>query len=86
MKKIIASEIAVLDSNVNTGGGTDVTDKLQAALDEAPLCNGVHLVVDGAALVKGLKLHSNTIIECISDYTYQHFKKYICSHCLPVCN
>ncbi|MBQ6999234.1 MAG: hypothetical protein IJN62_05555 [Clostridia bacterium] len=67
MKKIIASEIAVLDSNVHTGGGTDVTDKLQAALDEALSCDGVHLVVDGAALVKGLKLHSNTIIECIND-------------------
>lgn len=67
MKKIIASEIAVLDSNVHTGGGTDATEKLQMALDTAKSGDGVHLIMDGAALIRGLKLHSNTIIECISD-------------------
>jgi len=67
MKTIIASEIAVLDSNVHTGGGTDATLPLQAALDEAISVNGVHLIVDGAALVKGLKVHSNTVIECVHD-------------------
>jgi len=67
MKTIIASEIAVLDSNVHTGGGTDATLPLQAALDEAISSNGVHLIVDGAALVKGLKVHSNTVIECVHD-------------------
>ena len=64
MERIYASSIADLDSNVITGGGTDVTDKLQAVLDKALTCNGVHLVIDGAALVSGLKLYSNTIIEC----------------------
>ncbi len=64
MKKIYASSVVTLDSNVITGGGTDVTDELQAILDLAPECGGVHLVLDGAALVRGLKLHSNTTIEC----------------------
>ena len=64
MKKIFASQIATLDSNVLTGGGTDVTEALQAALDQAVEGDGVHLVVDGAALIHGLKVHSNTVIEC----------------------
>lgn len=64
MKRIIASEIAVLDSNVYTGGGTDVTKELQAALDMAESEGGIHLVLDGAALVSGLRVHSNTVIEC----------------------
>ena len=63
MKRIIASEAVTLDSNVYTGGGTDVTAELQAVLDLA-LDGGVHLVMDGAALVRGLKVHSNTVIEC----------------------
>lgn len=66
VKKILASEIAALDSDVLTGGGTDDTAALQAALDTALTCGGVHLVMDGAALVRGLKLHSNTTIECLS--------------------
>ena len=64
MKKIFASQIATLDSNVFTGGGTDMTEALQAALDQAVDGDGVHLVVDGAALIHGLKVHSNTVIEC----------------------
>ena len=66
IKRIIASEIAVLDSDVVNGGGTDVTEQLQAALDEALIYGGVHLVMDGAALVRSLKIHSNTTIECLS--------------------
>ena len=66
IKRIIASEIATLDSDVIKGGGTDVTKELQAALDEALTCGGVHLVMDGAALVSSLHLHSNTTIECLS--------------------
>ena len=66
MLKIVASSVAVLDSNVHTGGGTDVTASLQEILDRAPAEGGVHLVMDGAALVRGLKLHSNTTIECIT--------------------
>ncbi len=65
MVKIIrASEIgAKLDSNVYTGGGTDDTAVLQRALNEAKN-GGVHLILDGAALVSGLVVHSNTTIEC----------------------
>lgn len=66
IKRILASEVAVLDSNVYTGGGTDVTAQLQAVLDEAAVCGGVHLIMDGAALVSGLKVHSNTTIECLT--------------------
>lgn len=66
MLKIIASSVAVLDSNVHTGGGTDATEALQKVLDMAPENGGVHLVMDGAALVRGLKIHSNTIVECVN--------------------
>ncbi len=66
MLKITASDIAVLNSNVQTGGGTDVTKEIQAVLDKAPVHGGVHLIMDGAALVHGLKLHSDTVIECLS--------------------
>jgi len=66
-KKIYASEIgAKLNSNVYTGGGTDDTAVLQAVLDKAPEIGGVHLIMDGAALVSQLKLHSNTTIECLN--------------------
>lgn len=64
MKKIYASHLMPLDSNVRSGGGTDVTDQLQAILDMAESEGGLHLILDGAALVSGLKLHSNTVIEC----------------------
>jgi hypothetical protein len=66
MKKIYASSVATLDSDVYAGGGTDVTEKLQSTLDEALKCGGIHLIMDGAALVHGLKVHSNTTIECLS--------------------
>lgn len=63
MEKIFASSVAVLDSDVYKGGGTNVTKELQAVLDKAKN-GGVHLIMDGAALISGLKVHSNTIIEC----------------------
>ncbi|MBP3633866.1 MAG: hypothetical protein J6J43_04755 [Oscillospiraceae bacterium] len=63
-KKIYASTVAKLDSNVHTGGGTDDTTALQAVLDEAGEDCAVHLIMDGAALVSGLRLYSNTTIEC----------------------
>ena len=67
VRTIRASETgARLDSNVHTGGGTDDTAVLQAALDLAPECGGVHLIMDGAALITGLRLHSNTTIECLN--------------------
>lgn len=63
--KIYASDIAKLDSSVINGGGTDVTDLLQAVLDKAPEYGRLHLIMDGAALVHGLKVHDNTTIECM---------------------
>ena len=64
-KTILASQAgARLDSNVETGGGTDDTAVLQKALDTAREGGGVHLVMDGAALGTGLRIHSNTTIEC----------------------
>ena len=62
---VIASEAgAKLDSNVETGGGTDQTELFQKILDLAVPWGGLHLIVDGAALVRCLAVHSNTTIEC----------------------
>ena len=66
IKTILASEVAKLDSNVYSGGGTDDTAALQAVLDQAATDGGVHLIMDGAALVSGLRVYSNTTIECLS--------------------
>lgn len=63
---IYASEYAKLDSNVMTGGGTDDTEVLQGILDKALEWGRLKLVMDGAALVRGLKVHSNTTIECMN--------------------
>lgn len=66
VKIIRASEIgAKLDSNVYVGGGTDDTAILQKALDAAQN-SGIHLIMDGAARITGLKLYSNTTIECLN--------------------
>ncbi len=64
--KIIASEISTRDSDVYNGGGTNLTDKPQRILDLAKNAF-VHLVTDGAALIHGLCVHPNTIIEFISS-------------------
>jgi hypothetical protein len=78
---VIASEAgAHLDSDVNKGGGTDDTALIQAILDRAPKLGALKLVVDGAILVKGLKVHSDTTIECLNrdcgfflaDHSDQH--------------
>ncbi|MHB0998942.1 MAG: glycosyl hydrolase family 28 protein [Armatimonadota bacterium] len=61
---VYASRYAKLDSDVINGGGTDDTEVLQAILDKAPEWGGLHLIIDGAALVRGLDIHSNTTIEC----------------------
>jgi hypothetical protein len=66
MKTVYASSVAVLDSNVYTGGGHDDTDALQTVLDLAKNGDGIHLMMDGAALVTGLVIHSNTTIQCLS--------------------
>ena len=65
-KTFLASEYVKLDSNVHSGGGTDVTAELQEILDKANENCGVKLIMDGAALITGLDVSSNTIIECLS--------------------
>jgi hypothetical protein len=55
---------ARLDSSVTTGGGTDDTAALQKVLDLAATGGGVHLIMDGAALITSLRVYSNTTIEC----------------------
>ena len=67
IKVIYASQIgAKLDSNVYSGGGTDDTVILQSVLDKAIEWGMIHLIMDGAALVRGLNIHSNTTIECMN--------------------
>lgn len=65
----LASECgAALDSDVILGGGTDDTEVLQSILDRAKdKTEGVRLIVDGAALVRGLRVYSNTTIECLGN-------------------
>lgn len=68
IKKIYASEIAKLTSNVYTGGGDDDTEAIQRFLDMAKdEDTGVYLIMDGAALVREIKLYSNTTIECMNS-------------------
>ena len=63
---IRASETgARLDSDVHQGGGSDDTKVLQQALDRAGVGRPLELIMDGAALVRGLRLHSNTTIRCL---------------------
>ena len=45
MEKIFASSVAVLDSDVYNGGGTDVTKELQAVLDKAKDSDIEHIIV-----------------------------------------
>lgn len=63
---VLASQYAKLDSDVILGGGTDDTAVLQAILDMAPVWGDLTLILDGAALVTGLHIHSNTTIRCDS--------------------
>ncbi len=66
IKTVRASEVAYLDSDVRLGGGRDDTEALQRVLDLAQQDGGVHLIMDGAAAVRGLKLYSGTTIECMN--------------------
>ena len=54
----------VMDSNLESGGGTDNTAAMQALLDLAPALGSVHIVNDGPALVGALNYHGNTTVEC----------------------
>ena len=65
-RTIYASQAgAKLNSNIATGGGTDDTVALQTVLDQARDGGGIRLIMDGAALVTTLRLHSNTTIACL---------------------
>ena len=64
---VVASHYARLNSNVIDGGGDDDTAVLQAILDMAPVWGSLYLILDGAALVSGLQVHSNTTIECLNQ-------------------
>ena len=66
IQTVYASTVAKLDSHVYRGGGTDDTAALQAVLDRARDEGGIHLIMDGAALVSHLELYSNTTIECLN--------------------
>lgn len=61
-----SSTSAKLDSDVRTGGGQDDTAPLQAALDQAR-SGPLELIMDGAALVSGLTIHSHTTVRCVSS-------------------
>ena len=64
---VIASEAgAKLDSDVIKGGGTDNTALIQSILDRAPKLGTLKLIVDGPIFVTGLKVYSNTTIECLN--------------------
>ncbi len=59
---VIASEAgARFDSGVIKGRGTDDTLLAQNILDWATELGSLKLIVDGAILVKGLKVHSRAI-------------------------
>lgn len=67
MTLLRASELgAALDTDLMTGGGTDDTAVLQAALDRAADGSPVHLVLDGAARVSGLDVYGGTTIEGVA--------------------
>lgn len=53
---------AALDSDIDTGGGTDDTAILQTALDLLASTGGGTLIIDGVALVTNLRPGSNTHI------------------------
>ena len=57
---------AKLDSDVRRGGGHDDTALLQAALDQAT-SGPLELIMDGAALISGLTIHSHTTVRCVSS-------------------
>jgi len=66
---IYASSVAALDSNINSGGGTDDTAALQAVLDQANTSENkpIELVMDGVALVSTLRVWRNTTIRCLPN-------------------
>jgi hypothetical protein len=67
LRIIYASKIAGihLDSNLSTGGGTDDTSALQTVLNTASSTAPLKLVLDGVALVTGLRVKSYTTVETL---------------------
>lgn len=65
---VLASQILGihLDSNVETGGGTDDTAALQAVLNTASASNPLCLILDGAFLASRLTLKSGTTVQALS--------------------
>jgi hypothetical protein len=64
---VIASEAgAKLDSDVLRGGGSDDTALIQSILDRAPKLGALKWVVDGPILVSGIRVYSNTTLECLN--------------------
>jgi hypothetical protein len=61
---VLVSSLAGIhqNSNVTSGGGTDDTATIQAALNAGPF--PLILVQDGASLITGLNVNSNTTIQC----------------------
>jgi hypothetical protein len=55
---------AHLNTDLMKGGGADDTPIIQKLLDRAKSGESIHVIVDGAALVSGLDLYSNTLFEC----------------------
>ena len=66
---IYASSVAALDSNIDSGGGTDDTAALQAVLDLANTIENksIELVMDGIASVSTLRVWRNTTIRCLPN-------------------
>jgi hypothetical protein len=62
---VYASSVATLNSNIDTGGGTNVTAQLQAVLDSVQSGGHLELVVDGVALISTLRVWKNTTIRCL---------------------
>lgn len=61
---VLASQYLQLDADPDRGGGTDQTEQVQAILDKAVEWGSLTLIMDGMALVHGLRIHSNTTIRC----------------------
>ena len=63
-----SSSSRILESrDVIKGGETDNTLLIPSILAWAPELGSPKLIVDGAILVKGLKVHSKTTIKCLNS-------------------
>lgn len=65
-----------LDSNIDTGGGTDDTAKLQSALDYLHAIGGGKLIIDGVALVSNALVNNAGNNYAVTSGTYNGFTVY----------